>query len=314
MLVYSERVEGLFMRSPRSRHYASRPAVVALAVAARRSLLALCAPVVLATTACIEWKQPTAAEDLTITRYVAAVQTPTGSAIAVLHTGTPAPGSGPVVTAPIPDIVLLGGTIQVTATSTTPFTKVVIAVPGVADYWELTLPAATTSAPLLIVFAQDIPKNAFELRFAGSSGGAYGAVQATGVNVITVGTGEVQVNITWDSKADVDLHVLDPSGAEIYWAGRSSATGGQLDLDSNAGCASDGPRAENIFWATGLVAPRGEYIVRVDYWSSCTSVTTNYVVTVNVKGRPPRVFSGVLTGTGDGGGKGSGFNVTSFKY
>jgi len=35
---------------------------------------------------------------------------------------------------------------------------------------------------------------------------------------------------------------------------------------------------------------------------------------VNVKGRPPRVFSGVLTGTGDGGGKGSGFNVTSFKY
>ncbi len=265
-------------------------------------------------TACIEWKQPTAVEEATIANYVASVQTADGLAIAVLKSGTPSAGAGPVVTAPFPDIVLLGGTIQVFATSTQPFTKVAVVIPGVNDYWELTLPTPTNNQPLLLVFGQNIPKNAFELRFTGSSGGAFGAVQATGVNVITVGTGDVQVNITWDSKADIDLHVVDPSGAEIYWAGRTSPTGGQLDLDSNAGCGSDGPRAENIFWTTGLVAPRGEYLVRVDNWSSCGAAVTNFVVTVNAKGKVPRVFVGTFNDTGDGGSKGAGRSITSFTY
>jgi len=264
--------------------------------------------------ACIEWRQPLATEDATIARYVASVQTSDGQTIAVLRTGTPAAGAGPVVTAPFPDIVLLGGTIQVFATSDQPFTKVAVTIPNVNDYWELTLPTPTNNQPLLIVFGQDIPKTAFELHFAGSSGGAFGAVQATGVNVITVGTGDVQVNITWDSKADIDLHVLDPSGAEIYWAGRTSSSGGQLDLDSNAGCGSDGPRAENIFWANGLVAPHGDYIVRVDNWSSCGVPLTNYVVTVNAKGKVPRVFAGSFSDAGDGGGKGAGRSITTFSY
>lgn len=279
-----------------------------------RPALTLSVVSAMTTTACIEWKQPTASENATIARYVASVQTADGQAVAVLRSGTPAAGAGPVVTAPFPGLVLLGGTIQVFATSSQPFTKVAVIIPDVNDYWELTLPAPVTTQPLLIVFGQDIPRNAFELQFAGSSGGAFGAVQATGVNVITVGTGDVQVNITWDSKADIDLHVLDPQGAEIYWAGRTSPSGGQLDLDSNAGCGSDGPRAENIFWATGLVAPHGDYIVRVDNWSSCGVAQTNYVVTVNAKGKAPRVFAGKFNDTGDGGGKGSGRSITTFTY
>ena len=279
-----------------------------------RPALTLSVVSALTTTSCIEWKQPTAAENATIARYVASVQTADGQSIAVLRSGTPAAGAGPVVTAPFPDLVLLGGTIQLTATSSQPFTKVAVLIPGVNDYWELTLPAATANQPLLIVFGQDIPLNAFELRFAGSSGGAYGAVQATGVNVITVGTGDVQVNITWDSRADLDLHVLDPQGGEIYWAGRTSPSGGQLDLDSNAGCGSDGPRAENIFWASGLVAPHGEYIVRVDNWSACGVAESNYVVTVNTKGKAPRIFTGKFSDAGDGGGRRSGRSITTFTY
>lgn len=279
-----------------------------------RPALTLSVVSAMTTTACIEWKQPTAAENATIARYVASVQTADGQSIAVLQPGTPAAGAGPIVTAPFPALVLLGGTIQLTATSSQPFTKVAVIIPGVNDYWELTLPSATTSQPLLIVFGQDIPRNTFELRLAGSSGGAFGAVQETSVNVITVGTGDVQVNITWDSRADLDLHVLDPQGAEIYWAGRTSPSGGRLDLDSNAGCASDGPRAENIYWATGLVAPHGDYIVRVDNWSSCGVTATNYVVTVNAKGKAPRIFAGKFNDAGDGGSKGSGRSITTFTY
>ncbi len=266
-------------------------------------------------TRCIEWKQPTDAVTLSVSRYVAGVQTVAGDASAVLRTGdVPATGAGPVVTAPIPQLILLGGTIQVIASSPTPFTSVRVAVPGVTDYWELTLPAPTTQAQLLIVFSQEIPKTTFDLNLGGGLGSTMGVLQKTPVSVIAVGTGDVQVNITWDSKADVDLHVIDPTGAEIYWAGKTSASGGQLDLDSNAGCATDGPRAENVFWSSGLIAPRGEYIVRVDYWSACSALRTSYVVTVNSKGKPPRVFQGVFTGGGDGGGKGSGRNITTFVY
>ena len=108
--------------------------------------------------------------------------------------------------------------------------------------------------------------------------------------------------------------MLDPSGAEIYWANKTAVTGGRLDLDSNAGCGSDGPRAENIFWPGGLIAPRGEYSVRVDYWANCGAPSTSYVVTVNVRGLAPQVFSGVLTGQGDGGGKGSGRTIATVAY
>ena len=264
---------------------------------------------------CIEWKQPMETEEASVARYISAVETVAGDARAVLRRGTPpVAGAGPIVTAPVPALVLLGGTVQVTASATTPFTTVAVLVPGVDDYWDLTLTGATTSVQVLIVFSQEIPKNVFDVRLGGSNGSAFGAFQQSQVAVISVGTGDVQVNITWDSKADVDLHVIDPSGAEIYWAGKTSPTGGQLDLDSNAGCGTDGPRAENIFWASGLIAPRGEYVVRVDYWSNCSEVRTNYIVTVNARGKPPQVFSGFFTGPGDGGGRGSGRNITTFVY
>ncbi|MDA1081569.1 MAG: hypothetical protein O2973_07805 [Gemmatimonadetes bacterium] len=246
---------------------------------------------------------------------MSAVETVSGDARAVLRTGAPEiSGGNPIVTAPIPELILLGGTIQVTASSATPFTKVAVAIPGLDDFWELTLPGATTSAEILIVFSQVVPVPVFQMHLAGSSGGTYGAIQNAPISIISVGTGDVQVNITWDSPADVDLHVVDPLGEEIYWAHKTAVSGGQLDLDSNAGCSADGPRAENVFWGSGLIAPRGEYVVRVDYWSNCSAVQTKYVVTVNTRGKLPQVFTGVFTGAGDGGGKGSGKIITPFTY
>ena len=112
----------------------------------------------------------------------------------------------------------------------------------------------------------------------------------------------------------MDLHLIDPSGKEIYYASRNSPTGGQLDLDSNAGCGSDGPRAENIFWGDGIVVPRGEYILRVDYWSSCGAPSTTYTVTINLRGLPPKIFTGTLTGTGSGAGAGAGKTIAVFTY
>jgi uncharacterized protein YfaP (DUF2135 family) len=124
----------------------------------------------------------------------------------------------------------------------------------------------------------------------------------------------VQVNITWNSTADVDLYVVDPLGEEIYYGDRGSVSGGILDIDSNAACGSDGPRAENIFWPFGVVPPRGEYTVRVNYWSACGEPSTDYVVTIRTKGGVPQTFTGRLTGPGVGGAIGAGYRLGDFTY
>ena len=81
-----------------------------------------------------------------------------------------------------------------------------------------------------------------------------------------LGTGDVQITLRWDSKADLDLHVIDPDGEEIYYNNSRADSGGELDVDSNDSCdnATSSP-VENVYWPSGD-APFGEYVVIVDYY------------------------------------------------
>jgi hypothetical protein len=85
----------------------------------------------------------------------------------------------------------------------------------------------------------------------------------------TLGTGDVQVTLRWDTTADLDLGVTDPTGATIYFDNPQSPSGGQLDVDSNGGCegATSTP-VENVFWPEGA-SPDGDYIVTVSYYGEC---------------------------------------------
>lgn len=129
-------------------------------------------------------------------------------------------------------------------------------------------------------------------------------------NAIAVGSGDVQVTVAWDTDADVDLHVVDPEGVEIYWANRQSPSGGQLDLDSNAACAGDNVRNENISWPVGA-ALQGAYTVRVDYWANCGASETNYTVVIHNQGETD-IHYGTFSGSGDAGGSGSGVEIATF--
>ncbi|HKV08389.1 MAG TPA: hypothetical protein VJ725_09640 [Thermoanaerobaculia bacterium] len=127
-----------------------------------------------------------------------------------------------------------------------------------------------------------------------------------------VGSGDVQVSLSWDTQTDVDLHVVEPPGGEeIYWSNRSSVTGGTLDLDSNAACSIDGVNNENITWTTGSPIV-GEHIVRVDFWSDCGGSPANYVVTTKVCGEVKTFPGAFAAGTDDQGGSGSGREITRF--
>ena len=102
-----------------------------------------------------------------------------------------------------------------------------------------------------------------------------------------LGTGDVQMTLRWSSTADLDLSVVDPTGAQIDYANPTSPSGGQLDVDSNFDCATaSATGVENVFWPTGA-APDGEYVITVTYFDVCEPAGTGpqaYELTVLVNG------------------------------
>lgn len=83
--------------------------------------------------------------------------------------------------------------------------------------------------------------------------------------------GEIEIALIWRNTNDLDLHVVDPSGEEIYYRDKRSRSGGWLDVDRNAGC-SDVTREpiEHVRWAEGS-APDGDYAVYVNHYARCAS-------------------------------------------
>ncbi len=186
-----------------------------------------------------------------------------------------------------------------------------VKVSGADGYFKLLgVGGGALSATLVLTISQNAPSG-FVLEVASEQA----AFNDMPIQLTKVGTGDVQVNVSWDVNSDIDLHVVEPSGDEIYSANKGpSATGGQLDLESDGGCSNAGKRSQNITWPRGRAA-RGGYTARVDYRWACGASKTNYVVTVNVKGQQPQVFYGSFAAAdADQGGVGSGRTVTTFTY
>jgi hypothetical protein len=103
-------------------------------------------------------------------------------------------------------------------------------------------------------------------------------------NTQPLGTGDVQVTLRWEGEADLDLHVTDPNGEEIWFGNANSASGGILDVDANGACEGAARPVENVYWPTGN-APAGSYNVVVVYYQTCANTEpANYEVTVTIDG------------------------------
>ena len=113
-----------------------------------------------------------------------------------------------------------------------------------------------------------------------------------------LGTGDVQVTLRWETPVDLDLHVIDPLGEEIYFNHSFSQSGGTLDVDANGGCDNDTP-VENVFWPTGG-APFGSYQVFVVFYQDCDYTGANaYSVSILVDGQTFGPYEGVVTSVGE---------------
>ncbi|MEM9830924.1 MAG: IPT/TIG domain-containing protein [Bacteroidota bacterium] len=99
------------------------------------------------------------------------------------------------------------------------------------------------------------------------------------------GGGDVQITLTWDNTADLDLHVIDPNGERIAYFSSVSSSGGMLDVDD-----VDGFGPENIFWQQQQ-APQGDYQVEVNHYDG--ESPSNFTVLVQTLGQT-RQYTGTI--------------------
>ncbi len=110
------------------------------------------------------------------------------------------------------------------------------------------------------------------------------------VRGVAVKVGDPQFTLLWDTKADIDLHVIEPGGKEIFWNDTRGKFGGELDVDNVEGF---GP--ENIYWLKVAEdgskdlgpGPPGEYRWFVLYYggNGGVPVPTRWKVRIKHEGR-----------------------------
>ena len=222
--------------------------------------------------------------------------TPTQTVNATFHSGTPpTSGDGPSVTsASEGSTPFLGQPLRYQLSGSSAFSKIYLWVDGVDGYYELDLPVSLTLVQLVLQMT-DNAGSSFDLQTALSGTGGVGAVNSETITTRDPNDSDIFVTLTWTGQSDVDLHVTDPHGVEIYYANDRSPEGGALDLDSNAGCDIDNINQETISWPNGT-APSGHYKVVVDYYDDCGVSSSGYDVTVKKNGNTIDTFSGSFNG------------------
>lgn len=231
-----------------------------------------------------------------IADLISGISARNGAVTAALVTGAPIEGTaGPTADVSGISSVVNGGSSQVTVNGSSEFQRVMVSVLGVDGYWDVALPSGTSVEDLVMNIGSGLNAGSFRVRYVLEGPTGLGPIAEQTIRVIRVGTGDVQISVAWTGASDVDLHVYEPSGEEVYFGNLVSETGGTLDLDSNPACNIDNINNENIVWPTNQ-APAGEYRVIVVYFDDCGVARSDWVVTVQVKGREPQVRTGSFVG------------------
>ena len=172
-------------------------------------------------------------------------------------------------------------------------TAAALALAGDDGYWIVAAGLPSVAAPayptidVSLSFAASLPAGAYDLVVqAVDAEGRFGAPDTSTLTASAppAATGALVVSLRWDTEADLDLHVVDPQGIEI-WRGDIAPMGstGTLDFDSNAQCVIDGRRLENVIWSAA--PPAGPYRVLVDTFSLCAATFANWTVEARLDGQ-----------------------------
>lgn len=181
--------------------------------------------------------------------------------------------------------VIPGGTSFATIKTSTPAQKLLIGAENEFGFYELPVDNESDQSFILKINQLNQEDNfSVRLAYLDVNNQISQSIMAE-LNVMSVGTGTLQVNLSFDNDKDIDLHLIEPNGDHIYYGSMMSTNGGELDLDSNPACSIDGVNNENITYSEDAQLDAGTYYVYVDMYSNCDpSIATNFVASVYLNG------------------------------
>ncbi|MDR1198736.1 MAG: hypothetical protein LBK94_06945 [Prevotellaceae bacterium] len=195
--------------------------------------------------------------------------------------------------------VLPGGSSFVSINSVTQIQEIYVSVEGVNEYYRV---VASTETQFVILFSQNLNRSFTIQMSALLIDGSQTQLYTAQLQFIKVGTGALQVSLSFDNDKDVDLFVVEPNGNVIYYSNpggkiwdeeaRKYVSIWGLDLDSNALCNIDGVNNENIYYPTEYIQS-GTYEVWVNMFINCDpSIPTNWVIAATKHGSLVSVTDG----------------------
>lgn len=97
--------------------------------------------------------------------------------------------------------------------------------------------------------------------------------------------GELRTSLAWFNYDDLDLHVKEPNGNHIYYGNRHSNTGGNLDVDMNAGGRTSRSPVENIIWPNKIRMLEGQYEIWVHQYSKRETKDFGFTLEIECNGQ-----------------------------
>lgn len=201
------------------------------------------------------------------------------------------------------DQALSNGGNFITISSPVEYERFYVAVEGVEGYYDFMAVNEATRADagaqnftytIPVYYSVDLGDN-FVLVISGVTVEGYITPKYTQeITHVESLAGDLLINLVFDQPKDVDLHLIMPSGREIYFSDKGDEAYNEetnsweklfgLDHDSNPGCRIDNLNNENISIPFEYVQ-KGKYTVIVNLYSNCDySVPVNYSLQVRYKG------------------------------
>lgn len=98
--------------------------------------------------------------------------------------------------------------------------------------------------------------------------------------------GELRASLEWYNFDDLDLHVIEPGRNSIYYGHKvSEFTGGNLDVDMNAGGGRTRTPVENIIWPSQAKMKEGRYKVYVHQFSRRETIDIGFTAQIECQGQ-----------------------------
>jgi hypothetical protein len=117
-----------------------------------------------------------------------------------------------------------GGSSIATFSSSERLQSVNVAIGGLPGYYQCGLSESFSAAGIyhyqvVLLINQNIKAKNFFIRISGVTidGNTSAVATSTSVSVREVGTGVLQISLSWDQSADLDLHLFEPDGNEVYY-------------------------------------------------------------------------------------------------